>query len=205
MTGTRHAMRALNFSSLEGMCAHAVGAMTVTLTEKCACVCVCVFLCCHAGDWTDGASQLLHLSTTTPHRPTPTHTGHDQGPPTNTLPLPHDPAAVASMRRAARRAALCLPRSEPTGVSAALQEPVQAASDTCPVLLVHRRHEDMPVWSLIVPRGWVMPFWLKLMHTGTHSSIAHTRTQIRSLYIGLGRAWRAVFRHVEWSCEAMVV
>jgi hypothetical protein len=121
-----------------------------------------------SGDWTQGAGHLLQPSSST-------------GKPSAVHAQPLGEAQVAALRGGCRRAAVGLPVSSPQFRASAGVAVIPAAGGgpgsqpgthapqplTCPVLLIKAEHAPgMSGWSLILPAGWVMPFWSALSMAG---------------------------------------
>lgn len=155
------------------------------------------------GDWTRAARPLLHCAA--PSQPsTPPDSGSEGvAPSVPLLPYPMREASMAALRQQVRLAALHLPHSPVqllAAVTPAPQPGAQGAGSSssgppapstncaesathCPLLLVRQQYGSTPGWSLIMPSGWVMPFWRALAHSGKLRScvegpvcLSHLRT-----------------------------
>lgn len=74
------------------------------------------------------------------------------------MPLPTE--SINKLQTAARLQKLHLP-------TAAAADP-QPSRLACPALLLLKRSPGaLPVVSVLLPAGWVMPFWQQLAYTGT--------------------------------------
>lgn len=99
------------------------------------------------------------------------------------IPGPLPEHVISSKRQQARQHLLGLDqisgspamKSSPHGITCPLLPSLDAsgagdtpaaAAESCPVLLVRRSYSDVGGWSLILPAGWVMPFWLALAYAG---------------------------------------
>ncbi len=114
------------------------------------------------GSWVQAAAPLLHAVA-------PQCDGAGGAP--ATLPRPLREADMAVLRQQARRAALHLPHTSeyyllPPRPPAEVAATHSGVALHCPVLLIRRQYGHTPGWSLIVPSGWVMPFWLALACAG---------------------------------------
>ncbi len=149
-----------------------------------------------AGDWTDGAHALLHAPSAGDASPPAPGLGAPQRQQAGAAVTPPAPqAALGERRRRARHAAMLLPPARGEGAAAAAAA-AACAADRCPVLLVRSYVGQLPGWSLVLPAGWVMPFWTALIHAGQSAFVPGSPWRGPRQHLA---PWR--LRHARHDCD----